>query len=79
MLELRDIAIELLEEEDVDSFALWAFGKEYEEITRLKLFADIWNERHGDLHEIDLSSSILIDMIIMTDLWRNRNEISLYN
>jgi len=75
MLGLRDIAIELVGEEDADSFALWAFGKDYKALSTMKRFADAWNERHGDLHNIDRSSPIVRDMIIMTDLWRDRGTI----
>jgi hypothetical protein len=75
MVRLRDIAIELVGEEDADSFALWAFGKDYKALNKPKRFADAWNERHGDLHQIDLSSPILKDMVIITDLWRNRGGI----
>lgn len=59
----------LYEEEDIDDFALWAFGEDYQSIVLSELYKR-WNELHGECYEINPKSSPKNDAIHMVELWR---------
>jgi len=68
---LRDYVERLLEDgENPSSFALWAFGKDYLNITGTDKFADKWNEIHSNLFEINKACEIYQDIVKMVNLWR---------
>lgn len=66
----EDFRIHLDPGEDIDDFALWAFGPQFQVATTWKL-AELWNERHGEKYLIDPSSRPEDDAPHMIALWRD--------
>lgn len=70
---LRDIVDKFLPEEEVEEFAAWAFGKDYNNL-KLEEFAHAWNRLHKDLYEINVANTIVDDVYKMTTCYKNRNQ-----
>lgn len=68
--ELKGLSQELVGKENSSDFASWAFGNGFWEWIGMESFAKAWNERHGDLHKIEINYPLVHDMIIMTNLWK---------
>jgi len=71
---LRDIVKNFLPDDQIEDFAAWAFGPEYEEFGEVIEFAQAWNRNHQDLFTIDVSSTIVDDVAKMTTYFKNRDE-----
>lgn len=59
-----------LKDQDIDEFAVWAFGKDYLSMCGVMKFAEKWNELHKDLYEVKMHSSIGEDVEIMCRIWK---------
>ena len=60
-----------LQEDEKDSFPLWAFGETYKSMTYPEDFLQAWNKLHGDVLEICPSGAILNDSEKMVNLWKS--------
>lgn len=70
-----DYFIERLKEgEDVDEFALWAFGEGYETKYAYQL-VPVWNELHRHQYVIYPENCPADDADVMLDLWRESKQI----
>ena len=61
-------------ENDLENFAIWAFGPDYEFFTTAMQFINNWNCRHAHHYEILLDSEISTDMPEMVSLWREKKK-----
>ena len=57
-------------EDEINEFALWAFGKTYKEEVGLIRYMKLWNERHSDIFELNESGNAREDMKEMIRLCR---------
>lgn len=70
---LRDIVDKFLPEDEVEKFAAWAFGENYGDFLQIIDFAQAWNQLHGELFYIDVSTSIVDDVYKMTTYFKKGN------
>jgi hypothetical protein len=66
---LGDIISAHLSYDQSEKFKRWAFGEDVEDFESIVEFARAWNEKHGSLLKINLSSTIKDDIELMIDLW----------
>ena len=71
---MRDLLERYLEENEIDDFSMWAFGPDYMNLIGLINFMEKWNERHDNLLTLEETSSPVIDIQKMIDLWRVAGE-----
>jgi hypothetical protein len=58
-----------IDEGQMDEFALWAFGENYEKMTPMDCLK-AWNSRHSDKLKLTLESKISKDAPKMVELWK---------
>lgn len=70
---LKDLFGEYLSEKEMETFPLWAFGKDYIDYSHALTFMNAWNELHGDCLMLHEDSCVFDDSPKMVDLWRKRD------
>ncbi len=70
---LRDIVDKFLPEDQIDDFAAWAFGEDYNNL-KVEEFAHAWNQRHKDIYEVNIANTIVHDVAKMTTYYKNRDK-----
>ena len=59
------------DQDELEQFALWAFGPSYRDLEMGTQFMDLWNQYHGDDLTLVPSGAISEDSIKMVDLWKD--------
>lgn len=72
---INDLLRKVLDDEQMDPFAQWAFGPDYIDLSFIKLAAS-WNKKHSELYRIDYSNSLKSDLVKMIELWKLEHERS---
>jgi hypothetical protein len=62
-------------EDEVEKFGEWAFGKDYKDTIGLINFMKNWNILHGELLMLDLRGRPKEDMSRMIELWNIHKNI----
>ncbi len=62
---------------EVEEFALWAFGKTYKQEVGLINFMKLWNQFHSDIFELNSSGQPKQDMKKMVELWKKHKEVDI--
>lgn len=70
---MYELIREHLSDEDIDKFALWAFGEGYKDLDRTQMFMEAWNERHIASLELSPIGSPEHDIKHMIRLWKENN------
>jgi len=58
------------DEQELQEFALWAFGEGYQEIAHALDFMEAWNLLHGEDLRLREEGYIHIDVPRMVELWK---------
>lgn len=70
---LKDVVSRFLPENEIEDFAVWAFGEDYADFIEIMDFSQAWNRNHSDLYKIDMDNTIVNDVYKMTNYFKNRN------
>ena len=63
-----------MDEEELEDFALWAFGENFQELDHSLKFMEAWNEIHGDDFLLRQDGVIEFDVPKMIQMWRDEKE-----
>jgi hypothetical protein len=77
MTTVKSLVEELLSDEDeIDEFGKWAFGKYYRSIVGSTIFLEAWNSIHEKDFKLSLTGDMYEDMKRMVELWRKSKSTS---
>jgi hypothetical protein len=68
----------LSDDENVNDFGLWAFGKKYDSLYTDEMMRK-WNKSHGKRYKLKGDSNIVFDLCKMIDIWRKEGKNSKEN
>lgn len=68
---MRDVFLMFIpDDEELECFALWAFGPEYREIDEGMKFLRAWNAIHGSELTLDAAGEVYSDAEKMVSMWK---------